>query len=45
MGEMMLATPCFIVHRLDSRSPLVPPDEAAFPPEPYTQEARTHGLA
>lgn len=28
--EMMLMTPCFIVHRLDERSPLVPPEAAAF---------------
>lgn len=24
-GEMMLVTPCFIVHRLDAQSPLLPP--------------------
>ena len=34
-GEMMLMTPCFIVHRLDEHSPLMPP-EACVPTDPNT---------
>jgi len=43
-GEMMLVTPCFIVHRLDARSPLMPPelDEVVGDLDPRHDELDDH---